>query len=292
MYQWIESETWLSQYALRLKSADAVFTVHYWGVVEQHFSNSIHKHSFFEICYVLEGEGVYIDEGVMYPLSKGMIFCSRPGIYHQIQSELGMQLLFVAFELDESSSSELACSNVHTLTETETICMHDVDDLPAALLWRSLLRRTDLRSSIPEMVIADLAGALLLSLVSLFNKPSMLERPAPRRNSATLLKQAKLYIVDNLSDSNLSLGKVASHINISPRQLSRIFSEGILESFTDYVRKQRVLQAGELLRNSELSIKTIAEMTGFGSVHYFTRTFGSLLRSTPARFRENAHRND
>lgn len=292
MYQWIESDTWLNQYALRLKSADAVFNVHYWGMQEHHFSNSIHKHSFFEICYVLEGEGVYLDEGVMYPLSKGMIFCSRPGIFHQIQSGLGMQLLFVAFELDESSSSEQACSNIHTLTETETICMYDVDDLPAALLWRSLLHRTDLRSSIPEMVIADLAGALLLSLVSLFNKPSMLERPAPRRNSATLLKQAKLYIVDNLSDSDLSLGKVASHINISPRQLSRIFSEGILESFTDYVRKQRVLQAGELLRNSELSIKAIAEMTGFGSVHYFTRTFGSLLRSTPARFRENAHRND
>ncbi|MFC5653555.1 AraC family transcriptional regulator [Paenibacillus solisilvae] len=288
MYQWVESNRWLNQYALRLKSQGAVFTVHYWGVDECHFSNPVHKHSFFEICYTLSGEGTYQDHGREYPLSPHTLFCSRPGIMHRIQSVKGLQLLFVAFELDEHSSTEQAVSTFQALAETETVCLFGVEQSPAAQLWRSLLRRTDHQSNLPEQVIPELAGALVHSLAAVFNKERISSGPIPRRSSSALLKQAKLYIVDNLSDGELSLGKVAAHINISPRQLSRLFSDNILESFTEYVRQQRIRQAGELLRHSELSIKEIAELTGFGSVHYFTRTFRSMMQSTPARYREDS----
>lgn len=289
MYQWVESSRWLNQFALRLKSQGAVFTVHYWGVEECHFSNPIHKHSFFEICYVLGGEGLYLDHGKEYVLSAHTLFCSRPGIIHRIQSERGLQLLYVAFELDEQSSSEQAVSTFQALADTETVCLYDVEQSPAAQMWRSLLRRTDHQSNLPEQVIPVLAGVLIHSLAAIFSKMSTSISPIPRRSSSALLKQAKLYIVDNLSDDEMSLGKVAAHINISPRQLSRLFSDHILESFTAYVRQQRIRQAGELLRHSELSIKEIAELTGFGSVHYFTRTFHTLMQSTPARYREDVH---
>lgn len=292
MYHWVESNRWLNQYALRFKSQGAVFTIHYWGVDECHFSNSPHKHSFFEICYVLSGDGRYLDHGKEFPLSAHTLFCSRPGITHRIQSEQGLQLLFVAFELDETSSTEQAVSIFQALAVTDIVCLHDVEQSPAAQLWRSLLRRTDSQNNLPETVIPEVAGVLLLSLSAIFSKQNTTSGPVPRRTTSALLKQAKRYIVDNLSDSELSLGKVAAHINISPRQLSRLFSDNILESFTEYVRQQRVWQAGGLLRNSELSIKEIAELTGFGSVHYFTRTFHAIMQSTPARYREDGLHND
>ncbi|BBH21993.1 putative HTH-type transcriptional regulator YfiF [Paenibacillus baekrokdamisoli] len=292
MYQWMASDRWLNQYALRLQSQGAVFTVHYWGADENHFSNLVHKHSFFEICYVLDGEGTYVDQEMQYPLTAHTLFYSRPGITHQIQSTLGLQLLFVAFELDENQSSVPARNTFQALASTETVYMTDAEQHPAAQLWRSLLRRTDNQSTLPEALVPELAGVLINSLAALFNNQAAAPGPVPRRSSSALLKQAKRYIGDNLSDDELSLGKVAAHINLSSRQLSRLFSDNILESFTEYVRQQRVRKAGELLRRSDYSIKEIAEMTGFGSVHYFTRTFHALMQATPARYRDETFIND
>ncbi|SFT06490.1 AraC family transcriptional regulator [Paenibacillus sp. BC26] len=294
MYLWEESDTWLNQYALRLKTAEATFTVHYWGVHERHTSNFLHKHSFFEICYVLGGKGSYLDDGITYPLQKGTMFCSRPGITHFIQGEPENSLLFVAFELDEKGSSDAIRDAFQALAETETCVVQNTDDMPAAELWRSLLRRPGDSPSLPDSVLPQLAASLLLALPGVFCKPLMQPNlPAmPRRSSTALLKQAKLFITDNLNDDELSLDKVAAQINLSPRHLSRLFSSGVNESYTNYVRQQRVRRAAELLRYSELTIKEIAERTGFGSVHYFTRTFHSLMHVTPAKFRDDSRSHD
>lgn len=289
MYHWIESETRLNRQAVRIKSPDASFTVHYWGLEPRHFSNSLHKHSYFEICYVLGGEGAYLDDGTLYPLSKGSLFCSRPEINHQIMSTAGMQLIYIAFELNESECSEEVRAAFQTLAETTDVCKHNGDNLPSALLWRSLLTREDQQPAIPESSLPDLARALLFSFVPLFVLKASGERTPLHRSSALLLKQAKLYIRDNLSDDDLSLGKVAAHLNVSPRHLSRIFSSNIRESYSQYVRLQRVRQSADLLLHSDLSIKVIAEMTGFGSVHYYTRTFRALMNTTPAKYREDSY---
>ncbi|SEP10466.1 AraC family transcriptional regulator [Paenibacillus sp. OV219] len=292
MFLWNESDTWLNQYALRLKSSDAVFTVHYWGVNEQLTSNFLHKHSFFEICYVLGGQGTYTDDGTTYELRSGTLFCSRPGINHTIQCDPELAIFYVAFELDESSSSEAMRAVYQAMAESDTVVVYDGDDLAAAQLWRSIMRRSGDAPSLPEAVLPQVACSLLLALPGVFVKPLQAEWIAPRRSSSALLRQAKLFITDNLSDDELSLDKVAAQINLSPRHLSRLFSSGVNESYTNYVRKQRVRRAAELLRYSEQSIKEIAETTGFGSVHYFSRTFRSLMNVTPARFREDSQAHD
>jgi AraC-like DNA-binding protein len=296
MYRWKESELRLNQHSVRVRTHGASFTVHYWGVQEKHYSNFLHKHSFFEVCYVLDGFGSYMDNGVVYPLLSGTLFYSRPGIMHQIMCEQGMQLLFVAFEFDEDRSGEAARDAFQQLAETDKLVLSDTDGLPSTLLWKSLLvqaRHAGAGSSLSVTILSDLAGALLFSFASLFNdkESQQGEQHQPQRRSSTtslLLQQAKLYVTDNVSDDDLSLSKVAAHLNISQRHLSRLFSAGIGESFTGYVRMQRVRQAAELLQHSEMSVKAIAEVTGFGSVHYFTRTFRELMSDTPAHFRENS----
>ncbi|NBD23802.1 helix-turn-helix domain-containing protein [Paenibacillus glycinis] len=292
MYLWNETSTWLNQYALRPKTADAVFTVHYWGVSEHLMSNFLHKHSFFEICYVLGGQGTYLDDGKLFPLAPGTLFCSRPGITHYIECKPELAILYVAFELEESGSSEAARAAFQALSETDAVVVRDGDDLAAAQLWRAMLRRAGDQASLPESVLTQLAASLLTALPSVFTKPPQREWTAPRRSASALLKQAKLFITDNLNDDDLSLEKVAAQVSVSPRHLSRLFSSGVDESYTSYVRKQRIRRAAELLRYTDRSIKEIAETTGFGSVHYFTRTFSSIMKVPPARFREDARVHD
>ncbi len=169
------------------------------------------------------------------------------------------------------------------LAEHAEVCIHEADHHPTAHLWKSLLIREG-KGSLPSAAIPSLAYTLLVSFLSLFGKD--ITKPYfHRKNTHILLQRAKLYIRDNLSQP-LHLGHVAGYLNISERHLSRLFSEGIHETFTDFIRSERIRQAAHLLLKSELSIKEIAEMTGFSSVHYFSRTFMEEKNLPPGKFRQ------
>jgi AraC-like DNA-binding protein len=284
MYLCRESHAMLNELALVSDGSAACFKVHYWGVVAEHFDTPVHKHSFFEVCFVMDGKGEYTDGGIDYPLRSGTHFCSRPGITHQIRSKKGLFLLYVAFELDEKCSQEAMLDRFQFLAANARPCVEDGHDTPTALLWKSLLIQEKESGNLPAAALPPLAYALLLSFLSLFGRD---EKTAHRKNSNTLLEQAKLYIRDNLSQS-LSLHEVSGYLHISERHLSRLFSSGIHESFTRFIRQERIRHAAHLLITSERSIKEIAEAAGFSSVHYFTRTFMGEKHLPPGKFRQRA----
>ncbi|NIK79010.1 AraC-like DNA-binding protein/mannose-6-phosphate isomerase-like protein (cupin superfamily) [Paenibacillus castaneae] len=286
MYLCKETQSMLNEQALLLSGAGATFNVYYWGVNPQLFDNPIHRHSFFEVCYVMDGEGEYMDNGINYSLRKGTHFCSKPGVTHQIRTQNGLFLLYVAFEIDESRSQETVIEAFRSLAQSGAVCLQAEDESPTSLLWRSLLMHERIAGALPLHAVLSTAHALLLSFSTLFGVHEPIQ--TIKHSSATLLRQAKLYIRDNLSQP-LNLRGVAKYLNISERHLSRLFAFGIHENFTNYIRHERIREASRLLATSELSIKEIAEMTGFSSVHYFTRVFMKDKEVPPGQFRRRYH---
>jgi AraC-like DNA-binding protein/mannose-6-phosphate isomerase-like protein (cupin superfamily) len=284
VYSYKESQARLNEQAISLSGDTVTFKVHYWGVSPKLTDNPIHKHSFFEVCYVMDGVGEYTDEGIDYPLSKGTHFCSRPGVTHQIRTKEGLFLLFVAFELNESKTQSATIDDFKDLASSQDIWVVGGEHCPTALLWKSLLIEEQGLGSLPNSAIPAVAHALLQSFLTLFGKNKK-EPAAFRHGSNIIVKQAKLYIRDNLSRP-LSLHNISSILSVSERHLSRLFAGGIGESFSQYVRSERIHQAAHLLMNSELSIKEIAEATGFSSVHYFSRLFMKEKGLPPGKYRK------
>lgn len=70
----------LNQYVHRLEQKDVSFYVHYWGAMTNHYNTLLHKHSFYEICYVVRGEGYYLEGDRTYPLREQTIFCQSRSI--------------------------------------------------------------------------------------------------------------------------------------------------------------------------------------------------------------------
>ncbi|WP_018755005.1 AraC family transcriptional regulator [Paenibacillus terrigena] len=286
MYLYKETNSMLNEIATVLQTNDACFKVHYWGVNPQLFDNPVHKHSFFEVCYVLTGEGTYTDDGVDYPIQSGTHFCSRPGVTHQIRTQEGLFLLYVAFELDESLTHGTIREAFEALSEYAAVCVHQDDLHPTALLWKSLMLKDGMTGNLPAAAIGTVAYSLILSFLTLFGVQTQKGMAnMQRKNTNMLLQQAKLYIRDNLAGT-IGLTDVARYLNVSERHLSRLFSAGIGETFTDFIRHERVRQATRLLLGTDLPIKQIAELTGFSSVHYFTRVFMEDKKLPPGRFRE------
>ncbi|WP_251034568.1 AraC family ligand binding domain-containing protein [Bacillus sp. ISL-26] len=93
--QLISGKIALNQFVHHAKENGAAFHIHYWGAMPTHYNNLVHKHSFFEITFVLSGQGQYAEGEKTYPLQENTIFVTRPGVIRQIKSETGLSLLYV-----------------------------------------------------------------------------------------------------------------------------------------------------------------------------------------------------
>ncbi|MFS0724386.1 helix-turn-helix domain-containing protein [Paenibacillus sp. 1P07SE] len=284
MYRWQESALLLNKYARELPGGDMALHIHGWGVDVLHFDNPVHKHSSVEICCVLDGEGIYKELDNSYPLRPGTLFCSRPGVTHQIRSDSGLALLHVSFELDELRSRPEGAEKYRRLTETPTVCVHEAAASASASLWRALLVPEGAGQALPTEQLPAAAALLIASLCHLFAPDAAAQTRPVTGSSVHLLERGKRYIRDNL-EAPLTLQEVASYLHISPRHLSRLFGGGIHESFSRFIRRERVSRAAHLLRQTEQPIAEIAEHCGFGSVHAFTRTFTRERGLSPGKYR-------
>ncbi|MDT8979912.1 AraC family transcriptional regulator [Paenibacillus sp. chi10] len=285
----------LNIYATQIDCGPVRYRVHYWGFMPQHYHNTLHRHSFFEMCYVMEGSGEYIDDGKHYPLSSGTSFCSRPGIWHQIRSDEGLALCYVAFDIIESDSADAYARAYQVLAQDAVPVIPSAEKSATAALWGALLYMFDNangqgQAAYPIAVLQSTAGALLYSMLPLF-APHTYQLPEVSIGAANisvgtndLFRRACLYLADNLSEP-LSLEIVAQHLHISPRHLSRLFMQHGGQTFVHYVQERRIQLAKELLLDTDAAIKHIAAQCGFESVHYFTRVFTQLLGVSPARYR-------
>ncbi|MFD0960790.1 helix-turn-helix domain-containing protein [Paenibacillus chungangensis] len=286
------AEQFLNSFIMHCATEGLRFHIHYWGVMEKHYDNLVHKHSFYEICYVLRGSGEYEEDGKANKLVDGTLFLSRPGIAHQIRSSDGMAMMYVAFELNEATS-ERDSYDVYSerLLRAERIVRYNVEELPSALYWRALAAQASLQPVNNVEWIRQSCGVLLTSLADVFSsgaEGNMRDWHPSSSLAIRIVIQAKHFIRDNIA-SPLSLQDVAQYLHLSERHLSRLFKQHSEHTFSGFVKQERIRAASELLVATSMSIKDIAEATGFQSVHYFTKVFSEEKGRPPGLYRKEPH---
>ena len=98
--------------------------------------------------------------------------------------------------------------------------------------------------------------------------------------------KALSFIYNNISSSDLSLQKVADHVNMSASAFSRAFKEKVGRNFKEYVDTARIQQAKRLLRETNTSIDQIAISVGYDNLTSFYRMFKKCTGIAPGEFRE------
>lgn len=98
------------------------------------------------------------------------------------------------------------------------------------------------------------------------------------------LKPALDYIKDNLNNE-LSLETIASELNLSHYYFCSLFKQSIGVSPWQYVIKQRVERAKQLLKNSELAISEVALACGFSNQSHLNKHFSKATGIAPNRYR-------
>lgn len=134
-----------------------------------------------------------------------------------------------------------------------------------------------------EFTVREALSCIALLLLQKSAAPA--RRTAPAREER--LKKMLQWAGQNL-EKELQVQHLAAAANICTRECQRIFAQYLHQSPMDYVRRQRILRAAQLLAETRLPITEIALQCGFSGPSYFASQFKSLVGQTPQAYRRQA----
>ena len=89
------------------------------------------------------------------------------------------------------------------------------------------------------------------------------------------------------TETPISLHDLSREINLSLRQLERLFKSKLSVTPTQYYLELRVQRARQLLRQSPMSIMEVAVATGFNSASHFTQIYKKYFGHAPSQERKS-----
>lgn len=103
------------------------------------------------------------------------------------------------------------------------------------------------------------------------------------------IQNLMLWIDEHFTEE-ITLTDASKQVSISPNYLSRCFKDITGQPFNQYVRNQRIARSKEMLLQSKLPIRKIAELCGFQDQFYFDKVFKKAVGETPSSFRQSHRR--
>ena len=79
--------------------------------------------------------------------------------------------------------------------------------------------------------------------------------------------------IDENPGADMSIDFAAAEIGFSRSHFCRLFRQQTGMSFTEYVNRQRIRRAQELLSKTSLSLGEVADIVGISNVWYFKKLF-------------------
>jgi AraC-like DNA-binding protein len=101
-------------------------------------------------------------------------------------------------------------------------------------------------------------------------------------HNLNILMQGGIY-----KDATLSLGKLASQLDLSTHHLSQIINQQTQGNYFDLINQYRIQDAQQLLINTQMSIIDIAYEVGYNSKSSFYTEFKRRTQMTPTQFKKS-----
>jgi LacI family transcriptional regulator len=146
------------------------------------------------------------------------------------------------------------------------------------------------------------AAALLHRMMSGMSSPPPRQQPMMIAPRAVIVRQSSevsaiddpvisfaLTMIRENACNGLQVRDVAEHVPVSRSVLQRRFRSVLGRSVHEEIVRMQLRKAQELLRETELPLRVIAEKTGFNHQEYMGAVFKSRLGATPGQYRRRHH---
>jgi AraC family carnitine catabolism transcriptional activator len=96
-----------------------------------------------------------------------------------------------------------------------------------------------------------------------------------------------ISVMEDQLEEPLSIPTLAAMVNVSERELERLFSRHLQQSPGRYYRAKRLQRARALLQQTDRLVVDIAMASGFGSAAHFSRAYRQFFSVAPSQDRQH-----
>jgi len=260
-----------------------------------------HRHSFFEIVYILEGEGTHLLNAGSYPYQKNSLFVLTPEDSHSFEISRKTTFCIITFNKiyfsREKSTRAGLIDFTELFTKIEFILYHSqhlrhhfFSSEEEVAFTESLIRRLVQEAQEKDLFFESVVQNSVMLLLSLIarsvQKNLTAELNAVPAESA--IGEMLLYIQQHIyQNDQLRVEKIADHFSKSKSHLSAFFKEKTGETIKDYILNYKLSLVKVRLLHSDLTVSQIAHELGFTDESHLNKVFKDRFHQTAKAFRKN-----
>lgn len=258
----------------------------------------LHKNTFFQLAYIVGGEGVYHINQAKFNYGPQDLFLLRPLDTQYTRVERRTSFLFIRFnnvyfdgqKVKEEKNNlgtwikklEYIYQNSNHLQGT---IMRNENDKPIVnALADAIIREHTNEQAFHKELLQQLINSLLTLVARNISLHVLNEIKGPENTSLAIIN----YIHGNIYElDKLKAEKIATHFNISLNYISEYFKKHTNQTLQQYIINYRLSLVEIRLRHSDLRLNEIADELGFTDESHLAKTFRKHKGLSPTDFRKN-----
>jgi AraC-like DNA-binding protein len=242
----------------------------------------IHWHEFFEMAFVIAGEGVHLLNGTAYPLTRGSQFILTPADFHALWPLPGTTLELFNVIFSEAMIQEEAGRLLFRGLGDHHIYLADHRADAVEGEFRRLWAEVQDQRAGHQLMIHSTLQCLLIEVarsVSVANGAT-----GSSLSQQKTLHPALVYLHLHYREP-ITLQAAAEQVALSPNYFSQCFRSATGVTFQRYLQSLRLRFAKSLLSVSTLPVTDICYASGFQTLSHFERAFKREFGYSPTAWR-------
>jgi len=250
------------------------------------------KHDFWEFLYVDKGEIEVIADDRQLHLEQGSIVFHKPNEFHRFHANRvkAPNLIVMTFDCDSPAMKHFHNAVIRLEADERNLLASVIEEGMHAFSFpfRYPLRDHRLTSGpvgCEQMIKLYLEMFLirLLRRISARATSGLLPSTVKEKNDEAVVKSVVRYLEERVG-SPVTLDDISDTLHVSKSRLKELFKKGTGLTIMEYFAKLRIDKAKLLIREQPNNFTEIAGMTGFGSVHYFSKAFKKATGMNPSEY--------
>lgn len=284
----------LSELDLKVTSDNLLLEILWFRVMSMGADQVINRntHSTYEFHFIASGSFTVVLDTGSFEAGAGEFYVTAPGVHHEQRSSGHSRnveyCINCNIQLIEDKPSE-ACQVLQLLRDTPCACFKDTAGI--LKLFEMALQEAYHQYIGFYSNIQGLAAMIVMNTARVLgqNNPLRYDIPLKTKKDNFRFVQIEKFVEDNIG-SPLSTKDIARFMFLSERQVCRIVEESRGISTKDFIMQMKLAKARQLLKDTGLSVKQIADSLGFSSEYYFNQFFKREEGYPPGLFRHNVRK--
>lgn len=250
-----------------------------------------HRHTFYEIAYIVEGRGSHLIDFQTYPLKPATMYFLRPEQVHAWIYDSPIAGFLITFTDDfllRNLSADWGSRDqrlLHALADTAEIRLKDADARGMVRLFKAIVEEDTFAQDGCVSVLQAYIHILLVKARRLC--PINEERPLSR---ASVLARRFTDLVTERHPAQHTVRDCSETLGVTPGYLAETVKQVTGRTPGQIIRAGQVVEAERLLIHTEKTIAEIAYELGFRDAAYFGRFFKRERGVTPGDFRQGTYK--